>query len=142
MVALDEIARLDDLIAAARIQERRRISRLELEVARGPFDRFSVRAGGVFPPPVALVKIRQRHIEPWIVRHLPFQPRDRVGVPSGAGVSFRAWERGDVSLTPVVEVVGWTALGGKETASLGDNVFEIFEIYAPAGPQFDVVPDE
>ena len=24
----------------------------------------------------------------------------------------------------------------------GDDVFEIFEIYAPAGPQFDVVPDE
>jgi hypothetical protein len=47
----------------------------------------------------------------------------------GASFTYRAFERQCWSLSPVFEVVGWTVLGGKETAQVGVNVFEI----VPAG---------
>jgi hypothetical protein len=43
----------------------------------------------------------------------------------GGAVSYTALEGCGWSVVPVVELVGWTVLGGKETASLGNNVFEI-----------------
>jgi hypothetical protein len=43
----------------------------------------------------------------------------------GAGVSYRALEGPSWFVAPVFEVVGWTAINGKETEPLGNNFFTI-----------------
>jgi hypothetical protein len=43
----------------------------------------------------------------------------------GGGFSYRVLEGCCWYVAPVLETVGWTVLNGKETASLGGNVFEI-----------------
>jgi hypothetical protein len=43
----------------------------------------------------------------------------------GIGFSYHIYETPRLRITPVIELLGWTVLGGKETASLGNNVFEI-----------------
>ena len=43
----------------------------------------------------------------------------------GAGVSYRVLEGPSWFVAPVLELVGWTVLDGKETAALGGNLFQI-----------------
>jgi hypothetical protein len=43
----------------------------------------------------------------------------------GLGLNYTVINRPSWALTPVIEVVGWTVLNGKETAPLGNNVFAI-----------------
>jgi hypothetical protein len=43
----------------------------------------------------------------------------------GAGLTYRACQGPSWFVDPSVEFVGWTVLDGKETASLGDNIFQV-----------------
>jgi hypothetical protein len=43
----------------------------------------------------------------------------------GTGLGYRAWQNDKAWVAPVVEVVGWNVLGGKETAAISPTLFEI-----------------
>jgi hypothetical protein len=43
----------------------------------------------------------------------------------GIGGSYLIYDTPKVHVWPVIELMGWTVLSGKETASLGNNIFEI-----------------
>jgi hypothetical protein len=63
----EHVARFDDVVAAAGVEQRLRVARFDLQIARRPRHDARVRRGGIAPAPLALVEVGQRRQQTRIV---------------------------------------------------------------------------
>ena len=89
------VARRDQIVAAAGLQQRRRAAAFEVGVVGRELEQAIVEARGLRPAVIALVEIGQRReqLRRRLVGDARFEPCDRVGAPARARVRFEQQRR-------------------------------------------------